>query len=1175
MPAADIPLPYIVRAANVCDESVDFPVTGAPAVTLPRYRAGIVISTAADPRESMNELVEAMAGRHGWAGGTWRLMAGHMPAPVFAMDEAWLARRIGVDGGIEPGPTIAFTNGVPRGEKVNRVSGRCVDPAQRWQVLPFPAVEDPVLIAREGSVYPLEVEYQAVNTITHAQHLSRVAIKRGQAPLRATAQCNLFAYPVELFDVGTLTLPRYGIAGKTMEVVGWRWSPAEGPQLELLEITDAIFAADGDLSGRDPAPNTNLPSPWLVEEVQGLAVTSGTTELVDGSVLTRTLVRWDPALSPNIAVGGKVVIEFALVEDGPARWQLWEEEGSQVQAVIPGLLSGSFYLFRARFRTGPPLAVRGPWCPQVLHQVAVPAGGGAGLSSYMIEIYTQAATQPATPQGGQYTFVGDVFVPPGAVAPTPEGGAILSSLLAWWSFDENDASSSYADSHGSNSLTLRTEAASTATSAISVIGGDVRHGRAANMARVIRRAAFIPRSNTALDLPNASFTMGGWFVMNAEAETTVFLMGRIGTGNTMAQAYIATDGTVGNQLRGYVTTDGTSATRVQTPGISATSGWSPGEIQFITFSLDRAANEITLRLRRPGANSGNVIKVSAAFPGALFTGATAANFALGHSLSSDNTWFAGTANRNGVQVAEECFVTLHALTDEEFDYLYNDGAGRSYAQLSVGGVGAWSRDQPNGSGTPTWASRYLVQTDTPDVPFDIPLLGSWSVPNKHVQDGQGGAVLYITATSQTFTFGASGLPVPASQTITFTAVATTLAGSPVFTATLFDAAGASLGPATLGGTGTSRTLTVANFGAAQRVVVVVTQDGYTDQITVVRLRDGAGNVAGYLTNESAIVDAAADGTVSSFDGAGGTFVVFDGLTPVTGGASVTYSVQSETGVDVSIASTGVYTVNSMSANAGNATLRAVYSGVTLDKVYSIAKSRQGQAGPPALSATLSTYVVLFRSDSEGVVEPGQSFDVTMTVMVGSTDDTSAWTFTRASSDASITTSIAGATVTITGIGGTVEAGSVAITATKAGAPTQTLICNVGKLKAGGLPLGLQPNLNGLVSNNVATVGTASASLIFDTEGRTRDHTGLYGPDYFRPPAGGVGAGLWLRVTKLDGTAMSGPVDSWVSLATERTYTVERSTIGVSTAAIAFEIATNDVGAGFTLRGTATITAERE
>ena len=44
-------------------------------VTLPRYRCGIVVSTAADPRANMDEIMETMAGRWGWAGGELRLLS--------------------------------------------------------------------------------------------------------------------------------------------------------------------------------------------------------------------------------------------------------------------------------------------------------------------------------------------------------------------------------------------------------------------------------------------------------------------------------------------------------------------------------------------------------------------------------------------------------------------------------------------------------------------------------------------------------------------------------------------------------------------------------------------------------------------------------------------------------------------------------------------------------------------------------------------------------------------------------------------------------------------------------------------------------------------------------------------------------------------------------------------
>ena len=80
-----------------------------------------------------------------------------------------------------------------RNTSVNRVTGTCVDDSQRYQALPFPAVQDATLIANEGS-YPLEVELQAVNHVAHAQHLGTIAIRESQAALRMEATCSLDAY---------------------------------------------------------------------------------------------------------------------------------------------------------------------------------------------------------------------------------------------------------------------------------------------------------------------------------------------------------------------------------------------------------------------------------------------------------------------------------------------------------------------------------------------------------------------------------------------------------------------------------------------------------------------------------------------------------------------------------------------------------------------------------------------------------------------------------------------------------------------------------------------------------------------------------------------------------------------------------------------------------------------
>lgn len=130
-----------------------------------------------------------------------------------------------------------------------------------------------------------------------------------------------------------------------------------------------------------------------------------------------------------------------------------------------------------------------------------------------------------------------------------------------------------------------------------------------------------------------------------------------------------------------------------------------------------------------------------------------------------------------------------------------------------------------------------------------------------------------------------------------------------------------------------------------RVQATIAGTVYTDEMTLVQVtggKDGVDSVRPFLTNQSVTVAAGTDGTVSGgFGSAGGTFKLFDGLTDKTGNAAVVYSVFAESGVDVSIAATGVYSVVSMGADTGTATLRAVYGGVTYDQIYSISKARAG------------------------------------------------------------------------------------------------------------------------------------------------------------------------------------------------------------------------------------------
>ena len=233
--------------------------------------------------------------------------------------------------------------------------------------------------------------------------------------------------------------------------------------------------------------------------------------------------------------------------------------------------------------------------------------------------------------------------------------------------------------------------------------------------------------------------------------------------------------------------------------------------------------------------------------------------------------------------------------------------------------------------------------------------------------GNNASVLTLSSTAQTFTYDREGNASPTAQTIAFTANLQNLTGDATFVATSYDSSGNVLGNPSLGGSGNTKTLTVANFDTAAYCVVSATLSGYTDQITVVRLQDGENSISGYLTNEAVTVQASSGGTVPSggFNNAGGTFKVFSGLTDVT--TSCTFSVASSSGLTITInATSGVYSVSAMSADQGTATLQAVYGSVTITKVYSISKSL---AGVTASVLTLTNTAQTFTYNGNGAATP--------------------------------------------------------------------------------------------------------------------------------------------------------------------------------------------------------------
>jgi hypothetical protein len=181
---------------------------------------------------------------------------------------------------------------------------------------------------------------------------------------------------------------------------------------------------------------------------------------------------------------------------------------------------------------------------------------------------------------------------------------------------------------------------------------------------------YIPRANTNLDLPNSDFTFGLWSKEGSGAGTAAYLMGRIGGTVTAAQAWLSLASAGGIQFS--ATSNGTTPVNTATVSSSATT-W-----KLITGTFNRSANQLELRVRLVG---GLLSKQTVAFANPLYTTANNSNFCISEGLNSDTSF--ATSNRAAIVQADEAFYMTKAITDAEFNYLYNSGIGKSYVELTA------------------------------------------------------------------------------------------------------------------------------------------------------------------------------------------------------------------------------------------------------------------------------------------------------------------------------------------------------------------------------------------------------------------------------------------------------------------------------------------------------------
>jgi len=270
-------------AANTCDENVPLDAGG----TEKRYTINGVVRADQFYGDVLQEMVTACAGTLYWGGGKWRLRVGEYNAP---------SKNLTLD---DLRSEISLQTRVNLRDQFNRVQGVFTDANQRYIAADYPPVVSEGIgsfTEQDGGVpQSLNLDLPFTTSSSAAQRLAKMTLFRGREQMTFTADFGLNAFDVDVGEIISLTIDRYGWDEKEFEVVGWKFGSNQEAgdlriTLTLRETSEAAFdwnAEEFEIIGND----TNLSG--IVEPVTNLTATANGSTNAAGIFINSILVDWD------------------------------------------------------------------------------------------------------------------------------------------------------------------------------------------------------------------------------------------------------------------------------------------------------------------------------------------------------------------------------------------------------------------------------------------------------------------------------------------------------------------------------------------------------------------------------------------------------------------------------------------------------------------------------------------------------------------------------------------------------------------------------------------------------------------------------------------------------------------------------------------------------------------
>lgn len=371
----DIDDEYTIAAANACDVVIPF-TTGTSTSNGATFTCNGMVTTDGGLEAQLEELCESMAGSAVY-GARWMIMAGAWTPPVTLPGGGGLTDA-DLDGQIEivqAGPGVDELFSGCRGTFVPSDSSQPTD-ADPYQNATF--------LADDGRALWNDFTLPFTNTKARAKNLFRIFTERARIAQVIRYPAKLRAWPLRVGDRVLVTSEEYSFVERSYRVTDWQFG-ITSPVLLTLERDVPEVWDQADAATANLVANSNLPNPWLVAAITGLAASSSTSTMVKsgvaGSLVARVLLSWDD-ITDSYVKNSPGYIEILWRRAGQD-FQRVTWPGDQENAEIVGVNDGDRLIIKVRAVNG--IGGVGPWS-YLAHTVNGPTTVGT------VEIDEEAAT---------------------------------------------------------------------------------------------------------------------------------------------------------------------------------------------------------------------------------------------------------------------------------------------------------------------------------------------------------------------------------------------------------------------------------------------------------------------------------------------------------------------------------------------------------------------------------------------------------------------------------------------------------------------------------------------------------------------------------------------------------------------------------------------------------------